>query len=86
MPNRPGTRAGAVWAVHSVPVRARDGGERLDQVYRRMLGDTPTAAAPLPGADARPVVPPPVPDREASVATQINASSFRQKRRMAEMT
>ena len=27
------------WAIHSVPVRIRDGGERLDQVYRRLLGE-----------------------------------------------
>ena len=42
MPNPPSARAGAAWAIHSVPVRPRDGGERLDQVYRRLLGDPPT--------------------------------------------
>jgi hypothetical protein len=38
MPSRPGARA---WLIHSMPVRARDGSERLDQVYRRLLADPP---------------------------------------------
>ncbi len=41
MPNRPPVRAGSGRIIHSAPVRARDGAERLDQAYRRLLDTSP---------------------------------------------
>ena len=43
MPNRPCAGAAATWRIHSVPIRSRDGLERLDQVYRRLLEISPSA-------------------------------------------
>jgi hypothetical protein len=63
MPNRPGARAGAAWSIHSVPVRTQDGSERLDQVYRRLLGDAPTAVAPRSRTDTRMSPRPPRPSQ-----------------------
>ena len=40
MPTYPRLRVAASWTVCSVPVRTRDGAERLDQVYRRLLADS----------------------------------------------
>ena len=37
---RPATQA---WAIRSVPVRTRDGPERLDHAYRRLLADPSTS-------------------------------------------
>ena len=45
MPNRPPARA-ANWVIRSVPARARDGAERLDQAYRRLLDDPPPPPPP----------------------------------------
>jgi hypothetical protein len=33
----PPARAETGWTVRSVPIRTRDGAERLDQAYRRLL-------------------------------------------------
>jgi len=44
MPTRPRPQVTARWTIRSVPVRTRDGAERLDQVYRRLLNDAPAAA------------------------------------------
>ena len=41
MPNRPHAGAAATWKIHSVPLRTRNGPERLDQVYRRLLDSPP---------------------------------------------
>src|SRR3954469_19165477 len=41
MPYRSCAGAGAAWIIHSMPVRARDGQERLDQAYRRLLDNLP---------------------------------------------
>ncbi len=43
--------AAAAWMIRSVAIRTRDGPERLDQAYRRLMGDTSRDE------------PPPVPDR-----------------------
>ncbi len=43
MPNRSFTGAAATWRIHSVSIRSRDGLERLDQVYRRLLETSPSA-------------------------------------------
>ena len=50
MPNRSCAGAGAAWIIHSMPVRARDGQERLDQAYRRLLDNPPL---PVPILDPR---------------------------------
>lgn len=34
-----------VWTIRSVAVRTRDGPERLEEVYRRLLLDPPEAAS-----------------------------------------
>ena len=41
MPTHPRPRKAASWIIRSVPVRTRDSAERLNQVYRRLLADTP---------------------------------------------
>src|SRR5215218_4436615 len=46
MPNRSCAGAGAAWTIHSMPVRARDGQERLDQAYRRLLDNPPLPVPP----------------------------------------
>jgi hypothetical protein len=58
MPDCQHPRAGSAWLVRSVSVRTRDGTERLDQVYRRLLQDGPPAATPQP--QPRPEQPSPV--------------------------
>jgi hypothetical protein len=42
MPTPPSTRAATSWTVCSVPIRTRDGAERLDQAYRRLLDGPPS--------------------------------------------
>jgi hypothetical protein len=32
--------AASTWVIHSVAVRTRDGPDRLDQAYRRLIDDT----------------------------------------------
>jgi hypothetical protein len=32
--------AASPWVIHSIAVRTRDGPERLDQAYRRLIDDT----------------------------------------------
>ena len=46
MPTRPRPQVTASWTIHSVPVRTRDGAERLDQGCRCLLNDAPAAAGP----------------------------------------
>jgi hypothetical protein len=46
MPTRPRAQVTARWTIRSVPVRTRDGAERLDPVCRRLLNDAPAAAGP----------------------------------------
>jgi hypothetical protein len=41
--------AAPIWTIRSVPVRTRDGPERLDQAYRRLLSNVPSQ--PPPGQD-----------------------------------
>src|SRR3712207_6529957 len=48
----------ATWRIHSVPVRTRDGPERLDQVYRRLLGPSPPTLPSLSGEASPPCAPP----------------------------
>lgn len=54
MPSGP-RLAAPTWTVHSITVRTRDGAERLDQVYRRLINDSP-GAQPPPTPQARPIV------------------------------
>lgn len=55
MPTTPSPPAAPAWTVHSVPVRTRDGPQRLDQVYRRLLANPlPTPSAPGAAEPARP--------------------------------
>jgi hypothetical protein len=46
--------AAPTWAIRSIPVRTRDGPERLDQAYRRLLNDTPPDGPPSSSATATP--------------------------------
>src|SRR3712207_563847 len=71
MPSRPHAGAAATWKIHSVPLRTRDGPERLDQVYRRLL-DRPPPALLLPQAEASPPCAPP--SMPASRPSARNAS------------
>ena len=48
MPTQPPARAGTSWAIRSVPIRTRDGAERLDRAYRRLLDDTTPPSTPQP--------------------------------------
>ena len=41
MSTRQHPTAAPTWTIRSVSVRTRDGPERLDQVYRRLLSNTP---------------------------------------------
>ena len=71
MPNHPRAGAAATWRIHSVPIRTRDGLERLDQVYRRLLETSPSAL-PLPQAETSPPCAPP--SMPASRPSARNAS------------
>ena len=51
MPADQAPSTAAVWTIRSTAVRTRDGPERLDQVYRRLMSDTSCHE------------PPPAPDR-----------------------
>ncbi len=46
MPTRPCPQVTARWTIRPMPLCTRDGAERLDQVYRRLLNDAPAAAGP----------------------------------------
>jgi hypothetical protein len=48
MPTGPRPTAAPTWAIRSIPVRTRDGPERLDQAYRRLLDDIPPDRPPGP--------------------------------------
>jgi hypothetical protein len=41
MATGPRPEATPTWTIRSIPVRTRDGPERLDQAYRRLLRDAP---------------------------------------------
>jgi hypothetical protein len=45
MPDRQRLHA-AAWIIRSVSVRSRDGAERIEQVYRRLLHDDAPMATP----------------------------------------
>jgi hypothetical protein len=45
MPYAQHSPAATRWTIHSVVVRTRDGPERLEQVYRRLLLDNPPVSA-----------------------------------------
>jgi hypothetical protein len=45
MPDRQRLRA-AAWTIRSVSIRSRDGAERIEQVYRRLLHDDAPMATP----------------------------------------
>jgi hypothetical protein len=52
------------WVIRSVPVRTRDGPERLDQAYRRLMDDIPRRDPPpasgfVPGWDGPAPLPEP---------------------------
>jgi hypothetical protein len=48
--------AAPTWTIRSVSVRTRDGPERLDQVYRRLLSNTPFRPSAGPDdASTRPI-------------------------------
>ena len=86
MPIRPRSQVTVRWTIRSVPVRTRDGAERLDQVYRRLLNGAPAAAGPqipfdelqthsLPfGPSTRMTPPCPSPSMPASQPSARNAS------------
>jgi hypothetical protein len=53
MPTGQRSAAASPWVIRSVAVRTRDGPERLDQAYRRLIGDAerkqlPPAPGPQP--------------------------------------
>jgi hypothetical protein len=79
MPNRPPARAGTAWTIRSVPTRSRDGAERLDRAYRRLLDDPPPLSTPQPEVSP-PCAPPSTPalfnrslDVKAWLATSLEA-------------
>ena len=49
MSTRQHPAAAPTWTIRSVSVRTRDGPERLDQVYRRLLSNTPFRPSAGPG-------------------------------------
>jgi hypothetical protein len=52
MPNPGPVGAAVAWTIRSVAVRRRDGPDRLDQAYRRLLDGPPSAdTAPAPPID-----------------------------------
>lgn len=53
MPTSPPVQAGTAWTIRSVPIRTRDGPERLDQAYRRLLDD-PSSPVSNPHAEESP--------------------------------
>jgi|tagenome__1003787_1003787.scaffolds.fasta_scaffold20900759_2 hypothetical protein len=46
MPKACPTEMGRLWAIRSMPVRSRDGPERLNQAYRRLLDGTSCTIIP----------------------------------------
>jgi hypothetical protein len=76
MPNRPHAGAAATWRIHSVPLRTRDGPERSDQVYRRLLDSSPPTPLLLPQAEASPPCAPPSIPALSNRAASVNASSL----------
>lgn len=50
MPSGPHLAVVPTWTIRSVAVRTRDGPERLDQAYRRLLND-PAADRPPASSD-----------------------------------
>jgi hypothetical protein len=46
MATAPRLTAASTWTIRSIPVRTRDGPERLDQAYRRLLSDAPRDRPP----------------------------------------
>jgi hypothetical protein len=54
----------AAWTIHSTAVRTRDGPERLDQAYRRLVSDTSRHE------------PPPAPDRPLGRACAASPPAF----------
>jgi hypothetical protein len=64
MATAPRLMAAPTWAIRSIPVRSRDGPERLDQAYRRLLSDAPCDRPPADGPRSPSTMPAPsrVPD------------------------
>jgi hypothetical protein len=58
MPDHTHPRAGSAWIVRSVPVRTRDGTDRLDRAYRCLLDEPPDAARQPCAEQSSPVIPP----------------------------
>ncbi|MBM6583063.1 hypothetical protein ILT44_22945 [Microvirga sp. BT689] len=54
MPSDQRPSAAPIWTIRSVSVRTRDGSERLDHAYRRLLSFVPSQS-PLDPDDASPV-------------------------------
>jgi hypothetical protein len=55
MPAAQHSRAAPTWVICTVAVRTRDGPERLDQVYRRLIDNTPDdQSQPAPAPQAGP--------------------------------
>src|SRR3954453_5713463 len=72
MPNRPPARA-ASWVIHSVPVRPRDGAERLDRPYPLLL-DAPPPPPPTPQPEVSPpCAPPSTPASRPSARRRLQA-------------
>ena len=56
MPSGQRPTAASTWTIRSVSVRARNGPERLDQAYRRLLAPPPPDTS-LTGRDTPPGIP-----------------------------
>jgi hypothetical protein len=61
MPSGPPPSAAPIWTIRSVSVRTRDGSERLDHAYRRLLSLVPSQPplgpddpSPVPGRASEP--------------------------------
>jgi hypothetical protein len=62
MSTRQHTPAAPTWTIRSVSVRTRDGPERLDQVYRRLLSNTPFRPSAGPDDASTKLIADPAPD------------------------
>lgn len=72
-PSRAGT--GAAWTIHSVPIRTRDGAERLDQAYHRLLDDPLSAVCNPQAEESLPYAPPSMPVSPPSVRSATKPST-----------
>lgn len=74
MPNRPPAGAAKAWAIRSVPIRSRDGTERLDRAYHRLLDDPPPPSTLQPEVSP-PCAPPSMPASRPSARSASRPST-----------